>query len=121
MSSFGKWILMRNDEEKMNADESVRNDRENAQGRVDPREREAILIASLRDLTHAQLIGRDLELGLRAELMQAKIDLKHARERANHDLIVTRQSTTWRVGRMAMRPLVFARRVLKRVRRMVRR
>lgn len=74
-----------------------------------------VLIASIRDLTHSQLIGRDLELGLRAELMQAKIDLGNSRDRGVHDLYVTRRSTTWRVGRLVLKPVVFGRRVLKRI------
>ena len=74
-----------------------------------------VLIASIRDLTHAQLISRDLELGLRAELMQAKIDLGYALDRGVHDLYMTRRSTTWRVGRLVMKPVVFGRRVLRRI------
>ena len=73
------------------------------------------LVLSVRELTHAQLIGRDLELGLRAELMQTQIDLKDARESGSHDLTMTRRSVTWRVGRIILKPAYFAKRVLKRI------
>ncbi|KFF58514.1 hypothetical protein JF66_18045 [Cryobacterium sp. MLB-32] len=105
--------------DKMNADETGRQDCDNAQC-IQLRKDRDRLIATVRDLTHSQLIGRDMELGLRAELMQAKIDLKHARASSAHDLALTRRSTTWRVGRLAMMPLVVSRRVLKSARRLVR-
>jgi hypothetical protein len=84
-----------------------------------------LLVASLRDSTHAQLISRDIELGLRAELMQAKIDIEHerarayyeverARERGALDLALTRKSTTWRIGRIVMSPAGVAKRTIRR-------
>ena len=98
----------------MNADETVGpDDLANEVARL--RAERDVLIASIRDLTHSQLISRDLELGLRAELMQAKIDLGNARDRGVHDLYMTRRSTTWRVGRLVMKPVVFGRRVLRRI------
>ena len=98
----------------MNADDTVGHD-ETANEVARLRAERDVLIASIRDLTHAQLIGRDLELGLRAELMQAEIDLGYARDRGAHDLYMTRQSTTWRVGRLVMKPVAFGRRVLRRI------
>jgi len=82
-------------------------------------------VASLRDSAHAQLITRDIELGLRAELVQVHIDLvrerdraetevKRIRERSAHDLAVTRGSTTWRIGRVVMAPVAIAKRAKRR-------
>ncbi|SDO16304.1 hypothetical protein SAMN05216368_11197 [Cryobacterium flavum] len=76
------------------------------------RERDALL-ASIRDLTHSQLISRDIELGLRAELMQTQIDIEDARARGNHDLAETRRSVTWRVGRLVLRPVSLGKRVFR--------
>lgn len=75
-------------------------------------EREALL-TSIRDLTHAQLIGRDNELGLRAELMQTQIQLGEARDRGNHDLAMTHLSATWRIGRLILRPASLGKRVFR--------
>ncbi|WP_323510962.1 hypothetical protein [Cryobacterium sp. 5I3] len=91
------------------------------------RQERDLLVVSLRDSTHAQLISRDIELGLRAELMQAKIDIEHERGRAHHeierarergarDLALTRSSTTWRIGRAVTSPVGAARRLLRRFR-----
>jgi len=89
------------------------------------RERD-LLVASLRDSTHAQLISRDMELGLRAELVQARIDFIHERDRAEadirrvrdssaRDLALTRGSTTWRIGRMVIAPVALVKRAKRRL------
>ena len=79
------------------------------------RQRDELLLA-VRELSHSQLIGRDLELGLRAELVQARIDLIHAEGRASHVADTIRRSTTWRIGRIITMPLGFARRAIAKVR-----
>jgi len=73
------------------------------------------LLASIRDLTHAQLIGRDIELGLRAELMQSRIDMDEVRDRSRHDLFITRRSATWRVGSLILGPVSGGKRMLRRL------
>jgi hypothetical protein len=70
----------------------------------------AQLIATIRDLTHAQLISRDLELGLRAEIMQARIDIVHAHATGKAEVDKVRRSTSWRIGRAVTRPLGVVRR-----------
>lgn len=75
-------------------------------------ERDALL-ASIRDLTHSQLIGRDIELGLRAELMQTQIEIEDARARGNHAPAATRRSVIWRVGRLVLHPVSLGKRVLR--------
>jgi hypothetical protein len=82
---------------------------------VNVRAERDLLLSSIKDLTHAQLIARDMELGLRAELMQARIDVEHARARGAHDLAQTRKSITWRVGRLVMSPLAISKSVLRRI------
>jgi hypothetical protein len=92
---------------------------------VDIRKERDLLVASLRDSTHAQLISRDMELGLRAELVQARIDFIQVRDRAEEeiarvrdrsvrDLAMTRASTTWRIGRIVMTPVALAKRAKRR-------
>jgi hypothetical protein len=75
------------------------------------REENAQLITTLRDLTHAQLISRDLELGLRAELMQARIDILHAHATGAHEVDKVRTSMSWRIGRAITKPLGVVRRL----------
>lgn len=77
------------------------------------REENARLVEALRDLSHAQLISRDTELGLRAELLQAKIAIRHAHDVAAAEVSKVRQSTTWRVGRVVTKPLSFFRRFVR--------
>jgi hypothetical protein len=96
------------------ADEFATSDSDGSQF-AQVREERDLLLASIRDLTHAQLIARDTELGLRAELSQARIDLGHARARGAHDLAMTRTSLTWRVGRFVMRPVAIAKNFLRRL------
>lgn len=79
------------------------------------RQRDELLLA-IRELSHSQLIGRDLELGLRAELVQARIDLIHAEGRAAHVADTIRRSTTWRLGRIITMPLGLGRRLVGKVR-----
>ncbi|MGO4105210.1 hypothetical protein AB4Y63_14745 [Leifsonia sp. YAF41] len=74
-----------------------------------------ILLNSVKNLTHSQLIGRDMELGLRAELAQAKISIEEARARGAHDLAQTRKSTTWKIGRLVMTPAILLKRVQRRI------
>lgn len=74
-------------------------------------ERDALLLA-LRDLSHAQLVSRDLELGLRAELTQARIDMDHVRATAAHALNEVRRSRTWRLGSLLLSPARVAKRFL---------
>ncbi|PJJ71221.1 hypothetical protein CLV46_0763 [Diaminobutyricimonas aerilata] len=70
---------------------------------TDPAAERERLLAIIQDLAHNQLIARDVELGLRAELLQARIDLEHAQAReshgANEAVRLMKRSTTWRVGR----------------------
>ncbi|WP_223694591.1 hypothetical protein [Leifsonia poae] len=68
------------------------------------------LLATVRDLAHLQLIGRDIELGLRAELMQAKIDAEIARAATAGEAARVMSSSSWRVGRAVTWPV----RVLRR-------
>jgi hypothetical protein len=89
-----------NHEDKSEPDELTRLREENAQ-----------LIATLRDLTHAQLISRDLELGLRAEVMQARIDILHAHATGAHEVDKVRRSMSWRIGRAITKPLGAVRRL----------
>lgn len=107
-------VTTSNEDEKMSAEESTRllcNEPEC----VEARHERDLLVASLRDSTHAQLISRDMELGLRAELMQARIDIVQARAMGAHALAMTRRSTTWRIGRLVMKPVGLAKRVLRRI------
>ncbi len=76
-------------------------------------EREELLIV-LRDLTHLQLIARDQEIGLRAELAQARIDVANAHSAGAAAVDNVRRSTTWKVGRVVTMPLGFVKRVLRR-------
>jgi hypothetical protein len=69
------------------------------------------LVATLRDLTHSQLISRDLELGLRAEVVQLRIDLVHAHAVGAAEVNKVRTSTSWRVGRMITKPFGVVRRM----------
>lgn len=70
------------------------------------------LLAAIRDLSHSQLISRDVELGLRAELVQARIDLIHSEGRTKHVADSIRNSTTWRIGRLFTKPLGIGSRLL---------
>lgn len=75
------------------------------------REENARLVEALRDMSHAQLISRDTELGLRAELLQAHIDIVHANAVGAAEVNKVRASTTWKVGRAITKPLSFVRRI----------
>jgi len=75
------------------------------------REENARLVEALRDMSHAQLISRDTELGLRAELLQAQIDIVHANAVGAAEVNKVRASTTWKVGRAVTKPLSFVRRL----------
>ncbi|MFC6354794.1 hypothetical protein [Luethyella okanaganae] len=81
--------------------------------RVLQRERDELLI-SVRELSHAQLIARDIEVGLRSELMQARIDLENAEGRTIHTVGLIRKSTTWKIGRIVTKPVGLVRRLLGR-------
>lgn len=83
---------------------------------VETRRQRDELLAVVRDLSHSQLIGRDVELGLRAELVQARIDLIHADGRSAHVVDTLRRSTTWRIGRMVTLPLAMGKRVMRKAR-----
>lgn len=72
------------------------------------------LLRTIRELTHLQLISRDVEIGLRAELVQARIDADHADARTDHTVLLIKRSPTWRAGRAVTAPLRFGRRVLGR-------
>jgi hypothetical protein len=114
MSLKSKDVTKNNEVETMSAEQTtgrVCNEPEC----VEARHERDLLVASLRDSTHVQLISRDMELGLRAELMQARIDIEHARAMGAHALAMTRRSTTWRIGRLVMKPVGAAKRVLRRL------
>jgi hypothetical protein len=107
-------VTTSNQVEYPSADEIATSDPDSA-GLAQVREERELLLASIRNLTHAQLIARDTELGLRAELSQARIDLVHARARGAHDLAMTRLSVTWRVGRYVLRPVAIAKNFLRKL------
>ena len=72
------------------------------------------LLATVRELTHLQLVSRDLELGLRAELIQTRIDLQNAHLHGKAEVDKVRASATWKIGTMASAPLRLAKRVVGR-------
>lgn len=74
------------------------------------------LVTTLRELSHSQLIARDVELGLRAELVQTRIDLIHAEGRAAWVADTIRGSMTWRIGRALTSPLRIGRRLMPKAR-----
>ncbi|MBO1737397.1 hypothetical protein [Leifsonia sp. TF02-11] len=70
---------------------------------------------ALRELSHAQLIARDVELGLRAELLQTRLNLINDAATHQHTVNLIRQSTTWRLGRLLTKPFAAARKVGRRL------
>lgn len=82
------------------------------------REERDALLDSVRNLSHAQLISRDLELGLRAELTQARIDIDHVRATAVHTLNEVRGSRTWKLGALILFPATIGKRMLLRSKRL---
>lgn len=85
------------------------------------------LLAIVRDLTHTELISRDTEIGLRAEVLKLRIDLNDERSRIAYDraqlellrkqvsreLSEARSSVTWRAGRIIIAPAAQGKRVVR--------
>ncbi|PWC03802.1 hypothetical protein DCE94_06230 [Agromyces badenianii] len=71
------------------------------------------LIQTVRNLSHEALINRDIEFGLRAEIYRLEDQLLIAHHAASKAVEEVRGSTTWRVGRIVLKPLTLVRRASK--------
>ena len=83
-------------------------------GSVQPREgSEAALIETIRNLTHDQLIQRDIEFGLRAEIHRLEYQIMLQRNSVDDAVKEVRQSRTWKVGRTVLLPLAVIKRSVR--------